>query len=251
MRKSVIGRSGVYPRPCGEAPCTTRCRDRSLGLSPPVRGSLSGLRHRRGSGRSIPARAGKPALPAKIDTPFAVYPRPCGEACLCHYLSSGRWGLSPPVRGSLYGEIASGDASGSIPARAGKPRLLFGLPTRARVYPRPCGEAVFTTSAPRPTNGLSPPVRGSHMPAAGRPRDQGSIPARAGKPRRPTGSGTSVRVYPRPCGEAPAPISPLSRPQGSIPARAGKPSTFRKPSIRVYPRPCGEAAPSRAARMVT
>ena len=61
--------SRVYPRPCGEAitSATELCANQFGGLSPPVRGSLCVARVgiEAIGGGSIPARAGKPILPAR------------------------------------------------------------------------------------------------------------------------------------------------------------------------------------------
>ena len=190
-RTHVIGTRTVYPRPCGEAHARTpwsACIRRG-GLSPPVRGSPGGVGHRpcgesaalarglsppvRGSpastqvGRSIPARAGKPAL-SRLDfhnglcrhglgSPSCeVYPRPCGEARIRQRLRTIRHGRM-----------------GSIPARAGKPEL-----------PRsPEDQGSIPARAGKPAGGAAPST-------------DRSIPARAGNPR----SGSPV--YPRPCGEA-------------------------------------------------
>ena len=111
--------------------------------------------------------------------------------------------------------------------------------------------------------GLSPRVRGSHIPDNSIAVSKRSIPASAGKPRSTPEVSSHPPVYPRECGEAAAGLgSPLSglglSPRvrgsqearlpakcgvGSIPASAGKPFDGGEPyAVRgVYPRECGEA----------
>ena len=144
------------------------------------------------------------------------------------------------------------------------------------VYPRPCGEAEYFTTADEIGEGLSPPVRGSLGVQCGYMDPARSIPARAGKPSRSPGMAAPGTVYPRPCGEAPVrhlggeatdgvsyagPNYGLSPPvRGSlpnhrgcrvhvrsIPARAGKPSTrFR----RANPVRTGLSPPVRGSRLL-
>ena len=130
---------------------------------------------------------------------------------------------------------------GSIPARAGEPRLQSKQHGRGR--------------------GLSPRVRGNLYLIYDNWDGIGSIPARAGEPTSRRRSATRARVYPRACGgtcRSGAPsssawgLSPRVRgnrrerravddEHGSIPARAGEPSTPSplRSSTRVYPRACG------------
>ncbi len=153
---------------------------------------------------------------------------------------------------------------GSIPARAGEPRWPMRMPGRRRVYPRACGGASALTPSSAAARGLSPRVRGSHIPPLGRRPERGSIPARAGEPGFRCRAGRIRGVYPRACGGAVVPkrlppyrwgLSPRVRGshlissdtpncEGSIPARAGEPT---QPANglrlhRVYPRACGGAA---------
>ena len=212
----------VYPRPCGEARPRSWAIPVRTGLSPPVRGSHRHRFSRPICGGSIPARAGKPVPCNAISGLNEVYPRPCGEAVPGNQIPRHSQGLSPPVRGSRPAGVPARVRPGSIPARAGKPRApgrrpacsrsiparagkpprRAGRSCRARVYPRPCGEASGCGTY-RPTgSGLSPPVRGSRRQEDRGLRIAGSIPARAGKPMGRWRSAGVGRVYPRPCGEA-------------------------------------------------
>ena len=91
-------------------------------------------------------------------------------------------GLSPPVRGSPPCHADRLAPRGSIPARAGEPRVAFKNDHGNRVYPRPCGGARQSSSVVEGVSGLSPPVRGSPRKVVVHPTDHGSIPARAGEP---------------------------------------------------------------------
>ena len=151
-------------------------------------------------------------------------------------------GLSPLVRGNHLLIPSIWVASGSIPARAGKPEQRCRCLHPRRVYPRYV----------RGNLGLRPLIVVIH----------GSIPARAGKPQSMTPTVGRNGVYPRSCGETSGltidhaenwGLSPLVRgnrfrrrdlfcAHGSIPARAGKPCTSRIvcTCTWVYPRSCGE-----------
>ena len=184
-------RRRVYPRVCGEASAAVRIQQHLEGLSPRVRGSRCSNRQRSVCAGSIPACAGKPAPAPAPRQRRRVYPRVCGEAVLQLYHRLYLQGLSPRVRGSqplVGGRLA---VRGSIPACAGKPGGR-GPPTGPRrVYPRVCGEAGITSSAPSPNAGLSPRVRGSPAVQPHGQRIRGSIPACAGKPK-------TAASYPQP-----------------------------------------------------
>ena len=48
-------------------------------------------------------------------------------------------GLSPWVRGKLFGEVNAGGGIGSIPVGAGETQFVAASGCRLRVYPRGCG----------------------------------------------------------------------------------------------------------------
>ena len=177
-----LARLTVYPRPCGGAghigPMRAGCR----GLSPPVRGSHTPVRHGLGVAGSIPARAGEPPATCGGTIRRRVYPRPCGGATCGIFLARNRGGLSPPVRGSLPPLLVAVVPRRSIPARAGEPRWDSRNRSNRRVYPRPCGGASSSGSSPPEPSGLSPPVRGSRKGPLSPVRGRWSIPARAGEP---------------------------------------------------------------------
>ena len=69
-----------------------------------------------------------------------------------------------------------------------------------KVYPRACGGTKYVLNVPPALDGLSPRVRGNHVPTATTNIPGRSIPARAGEP---SDRGAAIvwgRVYPRACG---------------------------------------------------
>ena len=152
-------------------------------------------------------------------------------------------------------------SSGSIPARAGEPRISSSTTTWCVVYPRACGGTVWPQQAGKSDQGLSPRMRGNHVRVKSIRLNRGSIPACAGEPRRDRRLPCPIWVYPRACGGTePSPysdtwsggLSPRVRGNqalgggdiergGSIPACAGEPNApiLHVQSIRVYPRVCG------------
>ena len=253
----------VHPRVCGEATVAISPHTPSRGPSPRVRGSLSSQSQGSLCVRSIPACAGKPRSATRPISRARVHPRVCGEALWWWWLTPGRAGPSPRVRGSRRLPRAVAVLVGSIPACAGKPIGAGGGSSVAGVHPRVCGEAPATCPTCPTMRGPSPRVRGSLGDAVDATTRARSIPACAGKP----GSGRRAcvcrGVHPRVCGEAlerqptrkgfigPSPRVRGSRhhgdqvrgERGSIPACAGKPAS--EPSMRrcsrVHPRVCGEA----------
>ena len=158
-------------------------------------------------------------------------------------------GLSPRVRGNHETQAYPGQIRGSIPARAGEPRLAILTFVRNKVYPRACGG---THSAHPPCSirlGLSPRVRGNRLLDASATRLGRSIPARAGEPAGPDVRSARWTVYPRACGGTedvyrairrsgglsprvrgnPNPLVDVLGRQGSIPARAGEPRNAGTP----------------------
>ena len=132
----------VYPRVCGGTQSVRPVSDRSLGLSPRVRGN-QGYGHRTSPlAGSIPACAGEPHWCCVIANARWVYPRVCGGTKPKVEAKVKPSGLSPRVRGNLAGRMKFALAAGSIPACAGEPAPADGECHGCRVYPRVCGGTV-------------------------------------------------------------------------------------------------------------
>ena len=189
----------VYPHVCGAA----REVLHKSGLSPRVRGRLTGPAVGVPLVLSIPTCAGQPAsIPMRRHAYFLsaerVYPHVCGaaQATAAHKGGSNQhsyWGLSPRVRGSLPSRIdphVSGQAAlllpssrRSIPTCAGQTqRSPEGL--AMEVYPHVCGAASNHTCA----------IIAGHR--------AGSIPTCAGQPQGDRSGAIPNRVYPHVCGAA-------------------------------------------------
>ena len=240
----------VYPRTCGGTWAPRMGVLTGPGLSPHVRGNPNPIEARLMAPGSIPARAGEPAELRTTRPPGRVYPRTCG--------------------GTLGGPWVLCHGPGSIPARAGEPRRPAPGQPRTRVYPRTCGGTGYGAIKRAFALGLSPHVRGNHVPLNPALIPQGSIPARAGEPGAGDRGAGDPWVYPRTCGGTylkhgggchEKGLSPHVRGNldpfcgcatslGSIPARAGEPR-LSIPSPRphkVYPRTCGGTRPRHSVR---
>ena len=151
----------VYPRVCGGTTPWSRMRRTSSGLSPRVRGNHDFVRGVSASDGSIPACAGEPHREPWSCQSQPVYPRVCGGTRCNSVMLTVPRGLSPRVRGNLYG-IADPDALlRSIPACAGEPTSCLSTCPRTWVYPRVCGGTHRIRAASDTRRGLSPRVRGN------------------------------------------------------------------------------------------
>ena len=80
--------------------------------------------------------------------------------------------------------VAPTFGSGSIPARAGEPFASLIANRLCQVYPRACGGTFYARPLLKPSQGLSPRVRGNLQRNDHHWDYWGSIPARAGEPTR-------------------------------------------------------------------
>ncbi len=172
------------------------------GLSPHVRGSLSGGSANRSEFGSIPACTGEPLCYRVCICRIGVYPRMYGGAHQLTQKPLPNMGLSPHVRGSQPMRVYGFGLQRSIPACTGEPNCwsLGVLP--ARVYPRMYGGAMHPKDRALFDEGLSPHVRGSLFACGDYVRMAGSIPACTGEPTPPTNPDIWPRVYPRMYGGA-------------------------------------------------
>ena len=246
---------------CGGTSRVLPPRSCAWGLSPRVRGNHAPIALRIISSGSIPACAGEPAAPSRIEIPPKVYPRVCGGTITWTLITAIVKGLSPRVRGNPTSTGACRIFRGSIPACAGEP-AGFPRPRNSRwVYPRVCGGTPRCATAQDTYQGLSPRVRGNQSVRRLRLVCRGSIPACAGEPPHSPPPAARMGVYPRVCGGTDHRIivfprcrglsprvrgnrwsaMPKETKSGSIPACAGEPPA---PAgllgvDGVYPRVCG------------
>ena len=190
----------VYPRVCGGTKADVNKTAAVEGLSPRVRGNLAKPLRKVGRVRSIPACAGEPRAKPPFPGSTQVYPRVCGGTCNDQLRVEQRIGLSPRVRGNLFGRYEQAAGPGSIPACAGEPASPTDRSFRPAVYPRVCGGTIAAVLSCRNVTGLSPRVRGNHEARYADHGSAGSIPACAGEPRRVFVCRGALEVYPRVCG---------------------------------------------------
>ena len=175
----------VYPRVCGGTASAVMSRYARIGLSPRVRGNLSGRLWQAWQRRSIPACAGEPLRTNWKMRAKQVYPRVCGGTCPAAQRPGKHYGLSPRVRGNHTGLGTDVAHQGSIPACAGEPALPLFVMVMVRVYPRVCGGTLPSSTLRASPVGLSPRVRGNHIPDDLAADNERSIPACAGEPAQP------------------------------------------------------------------
>ena len=208
----------MSPQQCGErylSPCAKRRNQSatpSLWRRPTVYPRRSRGTQRPGvlyaiPKRFIPADAGNThACEPATRTP-TVYPRRCGE----HGRQRRRRARHPRF----------------IPAGAGntgpEPRRL----SRPPVYPRRCGEHPRTLVRHLKKHGLSPQVRGTHLPSVRERPERRFIPAGAGNTSATANAATSVAVYPRRCGEHTTSVGANGLSTGLSPQVRGTPSTMK------------------------
>ena len=130
---------------------------------------------------------------------------------------------------------------GSIPARAGEPRVSLTPRSPLTVYPRACGGTRHHTERLGCCTGLSPRVRGNHSHEWRDVSGRGSIPARAGEPTWLHPRRSRAKVYPRACGGTASIGSSISTSIGLSPRVRGNRSLPRNHVLfyAVYPRACG------------
>ena len=181
-----VGRGRVYPRVCGGTLAGLFRAASRQGLSPRVRGNPRDPPSRELGIRSIPACAGEPigrnepvaytgVYPRVCGEPgrdkhsrdgFTVYPRVCGGTPVLPIVIILPAGLSPRVRGNLFGPFPYLFPPRSIPACAGEPTGATHdmQDSRPGVYPRVCGgtaTSIIVAFEEFGHGGLSPRVRGN------------------------------------------------------------------------------------------
>ena len=207
---------------CGGSGQTRHFKQTGLGLSPRVRGKRQYPCRPDFRGGSIPACAGEAIEVRYRQQLVAVYPRVCGGSQAHERSSWSHDGLSPRVRGKPIVALTGLESTRSIPACAGEAPGLERKPRPIWVYPRVCGGSTPRNTPRIAGTGLSPRVRGKHLPRFPPSELRWSIPACAGEaPPVPTTS-YSRKVYPRVCGGSEGHISIEAVCHGLSPRVRGK-----------------------------
>ena len=177
---SVVLSAWDHPRVCGEHRPATADSASGAGSSPRMRGTHADwLEGRRVLG-IIPAYAGN-----TLDRLFALnlkrdHPRVCGEHPSMSIILPLTEGSSPRMRGTLLTLIFPCPASRIIPAYAGNTPAGYSVAWCVRDHPRVCGEHIEYTVEGATSQGSSPRMRGTQIPAFQRFLSLGIIPAYAG-----------------------------------------------------------------------
>ena len=135
-----------------------------VGLSPRLRGTVSLTGEWADDFGSIPAPAGEPYSPGKLEPSEAVYPRACGGTLGLTLSMNVEIGLSPRLRGNprrAASAVSTGAVLDGLSPRLGGTRFFFFLPSSPRVYPRACGGTPAPWRAVSAGYGLSPRLRGN------------------------------------------------------------------------------------------
>ena len=172
----------VYPRTRGGTSADATAIKPATGLSPHVRGNQDAERLASADAGSIPARAGEPQGQSLSSISLRVYPRTRGGTGAGVTVVLPLRGLSPHARGNRRRRPLAEIDGGSIPARAGEPRMGSRLSRQVPVYPRTRGGTDQRRPHPLGQRGLSPHARGNRLDLEDRAGRAGSIPARAGEP---------------------------------------------------------------------
>ncbi len=151
-------RCWVHPRLRGGAADRVMEFRKSMGPSPPTRGSLRPREIRGQGGGSIPAYAGEPMPVGWMAPARSVHPRLRGGADSDLHGKGAARGPSPPTRGSPTSPSPAHAPTGSIPAYAGEPSTTTRSPRAPRVHPRLRGGAVYCTPPGSTFSGPSPPT---------------------------------------------------------------------------------------------
>ena len=112
-----------------------------------------------------------------------VHPRLCGEHMPKPPGNSMDAGSSPPVRGTRGAQNGTKTIKRFIPACAGNTKDWSDWDTVYTVHPRLCGEHAGCAATIWPSNGSSPPVRGTHPRLVALVAQGRFIPACAGNTR--------------------------------------------------------------------
>ena len=150
----------VHPRAGGVTTTDIPTGMHGVGPSPRGRGHRPNHPDQRAISGSIPARAGSPAPPPIRLKTTRVHPRAGGVTLRKARRSPAGRGPSPRGRGHLEAWLFKAARRGSIPARAGSPRLPGRCGGGARVHPRAGGVTPDQPNTRHSDKGPSPRGRG-------------------------------------------------------------------------------------------
>ncbi len=197
---SPLARGGPVQHGSPDAPTRAHPRSRGadnvlglttmpcVGSSPLARGGRPSGLLVVGTGRLIPARAGRTPGTCRRRGRSWAHPRSRGADSRPSRWQPGDYGSSPLARGGLAGRRADGRVHGLIPARAGRTGGIRASPRPRRAHPRSRGADLWLGGAIVGSLGSSPLARGGPRMVSHRSVMGGLIPARAGRtPRRERG----------------------------------------------------------------
>ena len=133
-------RGRAHPRSRGENLTRLALTIEGAGSSPLTRGKRTPSRRDRDRRRLIPAHAGKTTAASTGAPTSRAHPRSRGENGTRSDLAYVTEGSSPLTRGKLLVALSACDASGLIPAHAGKTRSRLCWTPSSRAHPRSRGE---------------------------------------------------------------------------------------------------------------
>ena len=191
----------AHPRSRGENDTEFCAGVVGVGSSPLTRGKRVLLRTGGAGDRLIPAHAGKTHALRRQHEAGPAHPRSRGENAVVRPLTSLSVGSSPLTRGKP-GQLGVGaDATGLIPAHAGKTLAGLAISRRVGAHPRSRGENAVNDPHSRTAYGSSPLTRGKLGCEDRLPGTSRLIPAHAGKTSPRSGTASLPSAHPRSRGE--------------------------------------------------
>ena len=191
----------AHPRSRGENDTEFCAGVVGVGSSPLTRGKRVLLRTGGAGDRLIPAHAGKTHALRRQHEAGPAHPRSRGENAVVRPLTSLSVGSSPLTRGKP-GQLGVGaDATGLIPAHAGKTPSMTRTVVQPTAHPRSRGENAGAAAANDVYGGSSPLTRGKLGCEDRLPGTSRLIPAHAGKTSPRSGTASLPSAHPRSRGE--------------------------------------------------
>ena len=215
--------SRAHPRSRGENEALAASDATDKGSSPLTRGKPMGYVRSLGSGRLIPAHAGKTLPMGSACPPSQAHPRSRGENSSAGAVSSSTQGSSPLTRGKQAWRGCRRRSPRLIPAHAGKTSSRASQSAACAAHPRSRGENVRTYMSESSTTGSSPLTRGKLVMIASVLASVRLIPAHAGKTGHRHGDADPREAHPRSRGENRLRFQGSESFSGSSPLTRGKP----------------------------